>query len=53
MQMRKQQWKKLRREQPCRQCNHDHPTGQCIQRNGRRRALNVSYLSNSLTNLTY
>jgi len=39
MQLKKQNWKKLRKEAPCRVCGHEHETKLCVQRNGKRRVL--------------
>jgi hypothetical protein len=37
MQMKKQNWKKLKSEMPCRHCGNDHETKTCLKRNGQTR----------------
>lgn len=37
MQLRKQNWKKIRTETPCRDCGKDHASRECLWRRGRRK----------------
>lgn len=37
MQIKKQLWKQLRNQTPCRGCGKDHPTKTCLLRSGRLR----------------
>lgn len=37
MQMKKQNWKKLRNQKPCRACGKDHETKHCVTRRGEKR----------------
>ena len=34
MQMKKQNWKRLRKQKPCRACAGDHETSLCLTRRG-------------------
>ncbi len=37
MQLKKANWKRLRKEQPCRVCGKDHTSDVCLTRRGPRR----------------
>lgn len=36
MQLRKQNWKRVSKEMPCRKCGRQHETKTCLTKNGRR-----------------